>query len=272
MDKKLDIIKDEIERLKTWQPEATPSLDKLLELINSIEDETVPLTRANSTSHSREGRTVESDQKVSVSLKDDTEHSHQLKYLWHSGKERPTRLPILHIWYHESRGVVVACHEDTPLQEEINDINFQPDDKWAYIDDLLNIENISYSTDNISNSDLEKEMDSFFLKMQLQGHENIFETTFKDIAKHFAEWQKCQDDRLLQEDCKVYKEGKKSGMRYMRQILFKDAINAKVLPANLDETEFCLDDYDEVSNITARVKAGELKMGDKVKIVIVKAD
>lgn len=61
-----------------------------------------------------------------------------LKSPWHSAnEERPTRLPIVHIWYHGTRVDAVTTHEDVPLAEELGDINFLPDDKWAYVDDLL---------------------------------------------------------------------------------------------------------------------------------------
>ena len=36
-------------------------------------------------------------------------------------------------------------------------------------------------------TDIEKEMDSYFNTMQVLEHENIFETTFQKIAKHFFE-------------------------------------------------------------------------------------
>ena len=39
---------------------------------------------------------------------------------------------------------------------------------------------------------LEEEMDKFFETMPVLEHENIFEDTFKNIARHFAEWQKEQ--------------------------------------------------------------------------------
>jgi hypothetical protein len=45
--------------------------------------------------------------------------------------------------------------------------------------------------DSVS-EDLETEMESFFIKMQVQENENIFEDTFKNIARHFAKWQKQQ--------------------------------------------------------------------------------
>lgn len=36
--------------------------------------------------------------------------------------------------------------------------------------------------------ELEEEMDKFFETMPVLEHENIFEETFKNIARHFAEW------------------------------------------------------------------------------------
>ncbi len=72
------------------------------------------------------------------------------------------------------------------------------------------------------------------------------DTTVSDVARHFAKWQK--------------------------QRMMKDAITATILPANLEETEFCLDDYDEVKHITRLVKEENLKIGDKVKVIIIKED
>ena len=43
-----------------------------------------------------------------------------------------------------------------------------------------------------TNKDLEEEMDSYFDNMQVQDHENIFEETYKNIARHFANWQREQ--------------------------------------------------------------------------------
>ena len=60
--------------------------------------------------------------------------------VWHNAsEEKPTKLPIIHIWYHGNR-VDAVTHEDTCLQAELDDINFQPDDKWTYVEDLLNVQ------------------------------------------------------------------------------------------------------------------------------------
>ena len=68
--------------------------------------------------------------------KPNTDHT-----IWHNAsEERPTKLPIIHIWYHGNRVNAVVTHENIGLQEELDDINFQPDDKWAYVEDLLNVQ------------------------------------------------------------------------------------------------------------------------------------
>lgn len=83
----------------------------------------------------------------------------------------------------------------------------------------------------------------------------------KEMAKFGAEWQKKKDEKSLQ-DHKVYKEGKKAGMRYMRQLILKDAIPA-FIGTNQYGNKFIqgwsgLNQYDEFDN------------GDEVKIIIVK--
>jgi hypothetical protein len=64
--------------------------------------------------------------------------------------------------------------------------------------------------DSVS-EDLETEMESFFIKMQVQENENIFEDTFKNIARHFAAWQKEQDKQWLAENHKhIFAKGRES--------------------------------------------------------------
>lgn len=76
---------------------------------------------------------------------------------------------------------------------------------------------IEYLQEEPVSDGLEKEMDSYFLKMSVQEHENIFEDTFKNIARHFANWQKQQTIRKscewLKENIyqRVYKEGDSLG-------------------------------------------------------------
>jgi hypothetical protein len=70
-----------------------------------------------------------------------------LNHLWHDASERPKKLPIIHLWYIGNRISVVTKHEGMPMDEEIDDINFQPNDKWAYLEDLVP-ENMINATDD----------------------------------------------------------------------------------------------------------------------------
>ncbi len=65
----------------------------------------------------------------------------------------------------------------------------------------------------------------------------------------------------------------KAGASWQKQqMMMKDAIDAKIVPANLGETEFCTDCYDEVECVTKLVRENNLKIGDKVKLLVIKED
>ena len=110
-----------------------------------------------------------------------------------------------------------------------------------------------------------------------------------DIARQFAEWGKETMRKQyafinLQDAKEAYHEWLKTqdiphagvawirACQWQKEQIMKDAITAKILPTNLEETEFCLDDYDEVKHITTLVKKGNLKIGDKVKVILVKEE
>ena len=92
--------------------------------------------------HSNEGKgTKEGFVKFINRLKSLLSQSRTNHTVWHNAsEEKPTKLPIIHIWYHGNRVNTVVAHENIGLQEELDDINFQPDDKWAYVEDLLNVQ------------------------------------------------------------------------------------------------------------------------------------
>lgn len=71
---------------------------------------------------------------------------------------------------------------------------------------------------------------------------------------------------------RIFRRGFKAGAKWQKQQMMKDAITVTILPANLEETEFCLDDYDEVKHITRLVKEENLKIGDKVKVIVIKEE
>ena len=48
-----------------------------------------------------------------------------------------------------------------------------------------------------------------------------------------------------------------------------NALEVSIAPSNLEETEFCFNDYNEVSFLTRFVNENGLKIGDKVKLILV---
>ena len=112
--------------------------------------------------------------------------------------------------------------------------------------------------------DLKEEIRKYLLAYK--GYPHVMDDTergIKDAAIYFANWQQERDeaDRVA-----VYK----CGWNDRKAIMMKKSFDAKILPANIEETEFCLDEYEEVAIITEMVNKGEFKMGDKVKVIILK--
>lgn len=50
---------------------------------------------------------------------------------------------------------------------------------------------------------LEEEMEKFFETMPVLEHENIFEDTFQNIARHFAEWGIEEGERQMIENARA---------------------------------------------------------------------
>ena len=82
------------------------------------------------------------------------------------------------------------------------------------------------------------------------------------IAVRVAKWQQERDEA---DRAAVYK----CGWKDRKAMMMKKSFDAKILPANIEETEFCLDDYEEVAIITEMVNKGEFKMGDKVRVILI---
>ena len=59
---------------------------------------------------------------------------------------------------------------------------------YAYLDKVLSFLDTLESEKSMNQDGLEEEMDQFFETMPVLEHENIFEETFQNIARHFAEW------------------------------------------------------------------------------------
>lgn len=67
----------------------------------------------------------------------------------------------------------------------------------------------------MNQEELEDEMDRFFETMPVIELENIFEDTFKNIARHFAKWG--ADHTPLPEDTVIFNKGVEEGKRLMRE-------------------------------------------------------
>lgn len=108
--------------------------------------------------------------------------------------------------------------------------------------------------------DLEEAAEELFETIEIQEHENIFEDTFKKIFIAGAEWMRKKDveDMYMSDNrhfLKCYEQGKVD----MRVEMMKDAVEGFI---------FQSEDY-YPKELVAQYN-GELKHGDKVKIIIIK--
>ena len=113
--------------------------------------------------------------------------------------------------------------------------------KWAYIDDLLKLDNSCQSCDNLQeepvSEDLEEEIDNYVKRNGYDGLDSKEEVKY--IANHFANWQKE----------KMMKEAKEA------QVILTRITNATLAPSL---SSVILDD--------------SFKEGDKVKVILIKED
>lgn len=113
--------------------------------------------------------------------------------------------------------------------------------KWAYIDDLLKLDNSCQSCENLQeepvSEDLEEEIDNYVKRNGYDGLDSIEEVKY--IANHFAKWQKEQ----------MMKEAKEA------QVILTRITNATLAPS--------------LSNV---ILDDSFKEGDKVKVILIKED
>lgn len=140
---------------------------------------------------------------------------------------------------------------------------------------------------------LEEEMDKYFEKMPVKEHENIFEDTFQNIARHFAKWgaehrgsseipndlEEASDEYAEKHgfrvpydgsdnfyddvDVKASKEGFKAGAKWMLEKMLKEAVEGTM--------------YEEPTGTTfvdciVSFPAGKYAHEEKVKLIIIKED
>lgn len=86
--------------------------------------------------------------------------------------------------------------------------------------------------------------------------------------------QEHNDDcfEAIGDECPFIGKAFKAGAKWMKEWIINNAalLNSRILPTNIEENEFCLDDFDEdeVDVITKAVKDDKFKCGDKVKLII----
>ena len=85
----------------------------------------------------------------------------------------------------------------------------------------------------------------------------------KDIAKHFAEWQKSQDQQTIE---LAEEHALLAGMMQERERMMKDAIEGYV-SATIYLAKHCSTDIAEIQVRNSRIAA---KVGEKVKVIIIK--
>ena len=86
----------------------------------------------------------------------------------------------------------------------------------------------------------------------------LYSQIFRRGFKAGANWQHEKDEKQLQ-DHEIYKKGKEAGMRYMRQQMMKNVVEARV-------------SFGQPVLLTRPIPTSLAKDGDKVKLIIVKDD
>lgn len=116
--------------------------------------------------------------------------------------------------------------------------------EWGYLRAAEKYNEIEYNRQRAEESEkpmqdeLEKEMDEFFETMPVLEHENIFEDTFKNIARHFAQWQ--------------------------REQMMREAVEGEISSVDVGD-----DSYVKTLKISELQKAiRNYNLGDKVRIIV----
>ena len=162
--------------------------------------------------------------------------------IWHDASEEPKPNMELICVGQYGNPLVLSSNSDSFKSRYIS--------KWAYFNDLLNLSNVERVVKNWKEP-VSKDLGDYINELSKQFPEVSF-AKLSRIAVRVAKWQQERDEA----DRKV--------------MMMKKSFDAKILPANIEETEFRLDDYEEVAIITEMVNKGEFKMGDKVRVILIK--
>ena len=119
---------------------------------------------------------------------------------------------------------------------------------WAYTSVLLNLDNPCKTGKALQEESVSDDLGDYIYELSKQFPEVSF-AKLSRIAVRVAKWQQERDEA---DRAAVYK----CGWNDRKAMMMKKSFDAKILPANIEETEFCLDDYEEVSIITKMVNKG----------------
>lgn len=113
--------------------------------------------------------------------------------------------------------------------------------------------------------DLEAEIQRYF------SEEKWIEKPVAEIAVHFANWQHGKDfDDLLQSEMKFPKEYYEKGKADVMKEMMKDAVEGEVV-YQIGSAEIAPTDI-QYKVMSDRVYIPNVKLGDKVKIIIIKEE
>lgn len=119
-------------------------------------------------------------------LKDkiDTLEVKEMSNIWHTISDRDVDLPKVGdvICFVKNGRVISGDYRSNKFYGKVNngyDNSIEKGYKWCFLSDILS------SVVEVKKVDLEKEMNDYFVSMEVQENENIFESTFRIIAKHF---------------------------------------------------------------------------------------
>lgn len=126
---------------------------------------------------------------------------------------------------------------------------------------------------------LEEEMDKFFETMPVLEHENIFEDTFKNIARHFAQWgAERQKEQMMDEWLKdrygCFWDGVEEGKKAMREQMMKEAVEKNGVVWDDEFVKFDDGTFLDFRDPTLCINPAFVlpKNGEKVKVIVIKED
>ena len=187
--------------------------------------------------------------------------------MWHDNKEMPS----------DKRILAIDCN-GIPYVGYSGGINPNMVDRWVNFDNFINFANsVAKIKEKSVSKDLDKEFNRYLDDvegMPRMWHPNEQLEWGKDIARHFANWQKENDideiriiRELLENFDKTCDEYHDAGFKHGQEALMKDAVDGYVYYDYTDDRDREMLEVraDEIS-----AEKYNITDGDKVKVIIIK--